>query len=262
LKSTEYRFRLPVTQVRPSQQRTELNRLSKFQGPPQSIGHAVLRRNLRRKDLPTLFEKLPPVEVVLEARGGSHHWGRLLTTLGHRVRLIPAQHVKPFVKRGKNDRNDAEAIAAAAAAAQPSIGSVPVKSVEAQARAMLLTVREVLVRQHTQLNNALCGHASEFGLVAPPGDKALATLQTEIATIAEDVMPTEAKQALALLVREIDRIEARLAEINATLKVSVSASGSRRASGALCGSSRAAVQAAMRAASMTSFLARRRCSLA
>src|SRR5947208_12550187 len=87
-------------------------------------GRAVLRRNLRRGELLRYFEKLPPVEVALEACGGSHHWGRALAALGHRVRLIPPQYVKPFVKRGKNDRNDAEAIAVAAA--QPSIGSVPI----------------------------------------------------------------------------------------------------------------------------------------
>ena len=70
----------------------------------------MLRRNLRRQELVGFFEKLAPVEVALEACGGSHHWGRTLQALGHRVRLIPPQYVKPFVKRGKNDRNDAEAI--------------------------------------------------------------------------------------------------------------------------------------------------------
>ncbi len=180
-----------------------------------ATGHAALRRNLRRAEMRAFFEKLPPVEVVLEACGGSHHWGRWLSTLGHQVRLIPPQYVKPFVKRGKNDRNDAEAIATAAS--QPSIGGVPVKSAEAQARTMLLSVRELLVRQRTQLINALRGHATEFGLVAPLGDKGLAALQTEIATTTEEVLPAAAKQALALLGREVERIAARLAEIDRKL---------------------------------------------
>src|SRR5258707_2757322 len=90
-------------------------------------GRAVLRRNLRRGELLRYFEKLPPVEVALEACGGSHHWGRALAALGHRVRLIPPQYVKPFVKRGQNDRNDAEGIAVGAR--QTSIGSVPRHSV-------------------------------------------------------------------------------------------------------------------------------------
>src|SRR5665213_3183216 len=128
-------------------------------------GRAVLRRNLRRRDLLAFFEKLPPVDVVLEACGGSHHWARALAALGHRVRLMPPQYVKPFVKRGKNDDKDAEAINVAAS--QPSIGSVAVKSAEQQAAAMLLSVRELLVRQRTQLVNALRGHAAEFGVVAP-----------------------------------------------------------------------------------------------
>ena len=115
---------------------------------------AVWRGNLRRREVLNFFARQPPVEVVLEACGGSHHWGRCLLALGHRVRLLPAQYVKPFVKRGKNDRNDAEAISVAAA--QPSIGSVPVKSVEQQAAAMLLSVRELLVRQRAPSSSMPC----------------------------------------------------------------------------------------------------------
>ena len=90
--------------------------------------HAVLRRNLKRAEVEAFFAKLAPTEVVMEACGGAHHWARLLTRLGHTVRLIPAQYVKPFVKRGKNDRNDAEAICEAAS--RPSMPTVPVKSAE------------------------------------------------------------------------------------------------------------------------------------
>ena len=123
----------------------------------------VLRRNLRRQDMVPFFAKLPPADIALEACGASRHWGRTLQGLGHRVRLIPPQYVKPFVKRGKNDRNDAEAISDAAA--RPGMRSVPIKSAERQADAMLLSVRELLVGQRTQLVNALRGHAAEFGLV-------------------------------------------------------------------------------------------------
>ena len=122
-----------------------------------------------------VFQQLGPLEVALEACGGSHHWGRALQALGHRVRLLPPQYVKPFVRRSKNDRNDAEAICIAAA--QPTIASVPVKSAEQQAAAMLLSVRELLVRQRTQLVNALRGHAAEMGVVAPLGEKGLAELR-------------------------------------------------------------------------------------
>src|SRR5437016_4722552 len=180
-----------------------------------AAGRAVLRRNLRRGELLRYFERLPPVEVALEACGGSHHWGRALAALGHRVRLIPPQYVKPFVKRSKNDRNDAEAIGVAAA--QPSIGSVPIKSVEQQAAAMLLSVRELLVRQRTQLVNAMRGHAAEMGVVAPLGEQGFKELQAAIATADEVAVPAAAKQAIALLGPEVERIEIRLRAIEATL---------------------------------------------
>jgi transposase len=173
----------------------------------------VLRRNLRRQDLVGFFAKLAPIDIALEACGGSHHWGRTLQALGHRVRLIPPQYVKPFVKRAKNDRNDAEAISEAAA--RPGMREVPVKSAAAQAQAMLLRVRELLVRQRTQLVNALRGHAAEFGLVAATGGKGLASLRTEIAT--EGTLPAPAGEALTLLGREIDRLETQLALIEAKL---------------------------------------------
>jgi len=173
----------------------------------------ILRRNLRRQELVAFFERLPPTEVVLEACGGSHHWARTLQALGHTVRLIPPQYVKPFVKRAKNDRNDAEAISEAAA--RPEMRCVPLKSAERQAQAMLLSVRELLVRQRTQLVNALRGHAAEFGLVAPLGDKGAARLLAEAAGDAS--LPHAAAAALALLGREIARLAARLAEIDAKL---------------------------------------------
>jgi transposase len=162
------------------------------------------------------FTKLPPVEVVMEACGGSHHWGRTLQALGHRVRLIPAQYVKPFVKRGKNDRNDAEAISEAAN--RPGIHDVAIKSADTQARAMLLSVRELLVRQRTQMVNALRGHAAEMGLVAAKGDSGLAKLRAEIA-LDEASLPPAARQALLLLGEEVDRIEARLAETDKRLLI-------------------------------------------
>jgi len=176
-------------------------------------GRAVLRRNLRRQDMIGFFGKLPPLEVVLEACGGSHYWGRTLAAMGHRVRLLAPQYVKPFVKRGKNDRNDAEAISEAAS--RPQMRSVPVKSAEAQAAAMLLSVRELLMRQRTQLINALRGHSTELGLVAAKGDKGLAELRAEIVT--GDGLPPAAIYALQQLGREIDQIEGRLAAIDKTL---------------------------------------------
>jgi transposase len=107
----------------------------------------MLRRELKRAQVESFFAKQEATEVVLEACGGSHHWGRLLNKLGHRVRLIPPQYVKPFVKRAKNDRNDAEAISEAAS--RPTMRSVVVKTAGQQADGIILKHREMLVSQRT-----------------------------------------------------------------------------------------------------------------
>ena len=166
----------------------------------------ILRREFRRAQVEAFFAKLAPTEVVLEACGGSHHWGRMLSGLGHRVRLIPPQYVKPFVKRAKNDRNDAEAISEAAA--RPSMRAVPVKTVEQQAEAMILKHREMLVGQRTQAINALRGHAAEFGTVVAKGCQNVAAL---LATLAADsAIPDAARAMFAQLGQHIADLDARL----------------------------------------------------
>ncbi len=170
------------------------------------VDHAekiVLRRNLRRAEMEAFFAKLPPVLVALEACGGSHHWGRRLLSLGHTVRLIPPQYVKPFVRRGKNGRNDAEAISEAAA--RPGMPGVPVRSAEQQAEAMVLSARELLVRQRTQLVNAVCGHAAEFGIVAAKNISQLPALLEAVA--AGEAVPAAAKETLAFLGAQVAQFD-------------------------------------------------------
>jgi transposase len=174
----------------------------------------VLRRELRRGQVEAFFAKLPASEVVLEACGAAHHWGRLLMALGHRVKLIPPQYVKPFVKRGKNDRIDAEAISEAAA--RPAMRFVPVKGLEQQAQASLLKVRELLVRQRTQLINALRGHAGEFGIVVAKGADNAARLCATVA--ADEQVPEAAKTAVELLGCEIARINQAIGELDVRLR--------------------------------------------
>ena len=153
----------------------------------------VLRREIRRGQVEAFFGKQDATEVVLEACGGSHHWGRLLTRLGHRVRLIPPQYVKPFVKRAKNDRNDAEAISEAAS--RPTMRSVVVKTVDQQADGIILKHREMLVSQRTQAINALRGHAAEFGVVAAKGTIKVVPLLRELA--ADSAIPATARAMFA-----------------------------------------------------------------
>jgi transposase len=138
----------------------------------------LLRVNLRRAQMMPFFKKLPPTIIALEACGGSHYWARELTTLGHAVRLIPPQYVKPYVKRGKNDRNDAEAICEAAG--RPGMHYVPVKSVRQQAQGMVLKVRETLISQRVALINTVRGHAAEFGVIAAKGTGQIVPLLSAI----------------------------------------------------------------------------------
>ena len=166
----------------------------------------VLRRNLKRMEFEAFFAKLVPTEMALEACGSSHHWARVLTASGHQVRLIPPQYVKPFVKRGKNDDADAEAICEAAG--RPTMHFVPVKSAERQAAAMPLRVRELLVRQRTQLVNALRGHAGEFGIVVGRGIERVEALLEEVA--ATDGIPQTAREMLAVLGEQIAMLDRKL----------------------------------------------------
>lgn len=173
----------------------------------------VLRRELRRTQVQSFFGKLAPTDVVLEACCGSHHWGRALSRLGHRVRLIPPQYVKPFVKRAKNDRKDAEAISEAAA--RPSMRSVPVKTVEQQAETMLVKHREMLVTQQTQAINALRGHAAEFGVIAARGSQNVAALLTALA--ADATIPAAAQAMFSHMGQHIADLAAKLESLDRQL---------------------------------------------
>ena len=109
----------------------------------------VLRINLRRAQMISFFKKLHPAEIFMEACGGTHHWARELVALGHKVHLIPPQYVKAYVKRGKNDRNDAEAICEAAR--RPGMHFVPVKSATQQAQGMVLKALTAAIIIHREV---------------------------------------------------------------------------------------------------------------
>ncbi len=126
-------------------------------------GHVVFRKKLSRAQFEAFLGQLPKCIVAMEACGSAHHWGRTADRFGHDVRLIPVQHVKPFVKRHKNDAIDAAAIAMAAL--HPSTHFVVVKTEEQQAQAMLFRTRELFVTQRVQLTNALRAHFAEHGVV-------------------------------------------------------------------------------------------------
>lgn len=173
----------------------------------------VLRRKLRRKDMVAFFEKLPPTAIAIEACGASHHWARLLTSFGHEVKLIAAQLVKPYVKRGKNDAADAEALCEAMS--RPTMRFVPVKTVEQQAVLMLMGVRDRLVRNQTQLSNAIRGYAAEFGLTAATGADHFGRLLDRLKV--DDGLPALARELFTAQAAEYAQIQAKIAEIDAKL---------------------------------------------
>jgi transposase len=126
-------------------------------------GHVAVKRRLRRAQVIAYFASLPPCLIGMEACATAHFWARELRGLGHEVRLMPPQYVKAYVKRGKNDAADAAAICEAVT--RPSMRVVPVKTEEQQSALTMHRARELLVRQRTQLINAVRGHLAEFGLV-------------------------------------------------------------------------------------------------
>jgi transposase len=139
-----------------------------------AAGKVIFQRQLRRGRVIEFFKKLPHCLVGMEACATGHHWARELTKLGHTVRLMPASYVKAYVRRQKNDAADAAAICEAVT--RPSMRFVPVKSAEQQAALMLHRSRDLLVRQRTQLINALRAHLAEIGLVAATGVDGLMSL--------------------------------------------------------------------------------------
>jgi transposase len=174
-----------------------------------AAGKVQLRRKLRRGELIAFFEQQPRCTVVMEACGAAHHWARVLSGLGHEVKLIASEAVRPFVKRGKkNDAADAAAICAAAS--RPDARFVAVKSLAQQGILALHSARSLLVKQQTMLANALRGLATEFGLVVPKGMGKLEELQALVA--ADETFPEQARQVFAGLLEQCrataDRIEA------------------------------------------------------
>ena len=130
-------------------------------------GAVVFRRKVARSKLLEFLAGFEPCIVAMEACAGAHHWGRAIMDLGHAVRLIAPAYVKPFVKRQKNDAADAEAIVDAAM--RPTMRFVAVKSEDKQASAVVFKARDLLVRQRTQIINALRGHMTEFGVIGAQG---------------------------------------------------------------------------------------------
>jgi transposase len=174
----------------------------------------ILRKKLPRDRMIAFFKALPPTVVVMEACGASHHWARDLGAMGHTVKLIAPQLAKPYVKRGKNDAADAEALCEAAS--RPTMRYVPVKTADQQAALMLAASRERLVRARTQICNAIRGHAAEFGLIAAKGTAHVAELLAVVEV--DDGIPKVARDVFAGFAEDYAHIETRLEAVDAELR--------------------------------------------
>ena len=166
-------------------------------------GRIGVRRKLRRAEVLRFFASLRPCLVGMEACASSHYWAREIGRLGHEVRLMPPAYVKPYVKRGKTDASDAEAICEAVT--RPTMRFVAVKSEDQQAVLMLHKARELLVRQRTMLTNALRAHLAELGIVAAQGREGLDSLKVYFSTIRRQ-LPEHASAALMALISQADAI--------------------------------------------------------
>lgn len=175
-----------------------------------ATGEVVVRRQIRRSQLLPFFAKQPACLVGIEACASSHHWARELVALGHEVKLMPAQYVKPYVKRSKNDAADAEAICEAVT--RPTMRFVAIKTPDQQSAMMLHRVRLILSRQRTQLSNALRAHLAEFGIVAPIGRLGLEQLLEVVADAEDHRLPTGARTCLKMLVAQLTVVKSQILE--------------------------------------------------
>jgi transposase len=175
-------------------------------------GTVVLRRALRRSQLPGFFGTLPPCLIGMEACATAHHWARTLMAFGHEVRLIPPAYVKPYLRRQKNDAADAAAICEAVM--RPSMRFVPIKSVQQQSTLMLHGARDLLVGQRTALINALRGHLAELGMVVAQGARNARQLIDWIQDEASPEIPLAARIALQPLAAMLVGIEAQIARLD------------------------------------------------
>jgi transposase len=188
-----------------------------------ALGDGIEKRRLRRGQVLAYFGKLPPCLVGMEACATAHFWARELRRLGHDVRLLPPQYVKPYVRRGKNDAADAAAICEAVS--RPSMRFVPIKSEEQQSLLVIHRARDLLVRQRTQLINAIRGHLAEFGLIGAQGVPNVKRLLDDMRGDVEipgdvcDVIEVFAEQ-LGALEQRIDLLEARIAACHKTSAMS------------------------------------------
>jgi transposase len=175
----------------------------------------AIRKRISRSKMLEFFADLPPCLVGIEACPSAHHWGRELAGLGHTVKLMPPSYVKAYLKRSKNDANDAAAICEAVT--RPSMRFVPIKTKQQQTALMLHRTRQLPVRQRTMLSNALRGHLAEPGVVSAKGRNGTAELLRIVADGADNRVPSSARGILDVLARQYSAIGAEIGPIDKSI---------------------------------------------
>jgi transposase len=175
-------------------------------------GTIVMCKRINRSKVLQFFGDLSPCLVGIEACPSAHYWSRELQALGHTVKLMPPSYVKAYLKRSKNDANDAAAICEAVT--RPSMRFVPTKSEQQQSGLMLHRSRQLLVRQRTMLSNAIRGHMAELGIISGKGRNGMAALLQIIANAEDDRIPPIARLCLEVLARQYKALTAEIGSID------------------------------------------------
>jgi len=171
-------------------------------------GREVKRKMLRRSQVLSYFAQQPPCLVAMEACATAHYWGRELENRGHRVRLIPAQHVKPYVRGNKHDYNDARGIAEAAT--RPDIRGVAIKTMEQQDLQALQRLREGCVKERTALCNRARGLIAEGGIIIGQGVNTLRRRLPELQAEPDNGLSPFFRQLLGEVYQQLCELDARI----------------------------------------------------
>jgi transposase len=153
----------------------------------------------------------------MEACATSHHWARELTKFGHTVRLMPAKDVKAYVKRNKNDAADAAAICEAVR--RPTMRFVGIKSAAQQGQLIQHRTRDLLIRQRTQLTNALRAHLAELGIVAAQGYEGIKKLLANVADERDERLPIDARASLIVLAAQLEALQTMIGSLDKRIKM-------------------------------------------
>jgi len=180
-------------------------------------GEVIVRRALRRRQVMPFFAGLEPCLIGMEACGTSHYWARELSALGHSVKLMPPAYVKPYVKRGKTDAGDAEAICEAVT--RPTMRFVAIKSPEQQSLLALHRVRDLLIRQRTQLVNMIRGQLAEFGIVLAKGIQHMLRLVERLLDGEALELPTLAAKIMITVAAQVRELQGRIGALEKELKL-------------------------------------------